>query len=212
MSWYDLFSRFYDRSLEPLYRETRARAAAALDLREGLRVLDLPTGTGASLPELVAGVGPSGAVVGVDLSAGMLDQARRRVEAAGWTQVALLERDVHALDGETLAALPVLDGATQVDRVHVFLGLSAFPEWEQAFVSLWDRLSPGGRCVIVDVHADPPGFHGRMVNLVARADIRRQTWAPLERCANDYRREELPSLPEHGGQLFLATGVKPAGS
>ena len=45
--------------------------------------------------------------------------------------------------------------------------------------------------------------------MVARADIRRQTWTPLERLASNYARRELPSIKQHGGQLFLAAGDKP---
>jgi hypothetical protein len=48
-----------------------------------------------------------------------------------------------------------------------------------------------------------------MVNLVARADIRRTTWTVLERLAINYSRVELPSQKQHGGQLFLAHGDKP---
>jgi hypothetical protein len=48
-----------------------------------------------------------------------------------------------------------------------------------------------------------------MVNLVARADIRRRVWEPLEAVAEGYVYRELPSQREHGGQLFLAVGDKP---
>ena len=80
---------------------------------------------------------------------------------------------------------------------------------DEAFGRIWGVLAPGGRCVIVDVYAERPGFQGRMVNLVARADIRRRSWEPLERVAEGFSRVDLPSLPDHGGQLYLATGTKP---
>ena len=69
MSWYDLFSRFYDRSLEPLYVEARTAAAEALRLEPGLTVLDVPVGTGQSLDVLAPAVLPGGHVLGVDASA-----------------------------------------------------------------------------------------------------------------------------------------------
>jgi ubiquinone/menaquinone biosynthesis C-methylase UbiE len=206
MGWYDLFAKFYDRSLEPLYREQRRAAAEALELEPGLAILDLPCGTGQSFAELAERVSPDGAVLGVDFSQGMLDQARARVERAGWKHVRLAWSDVHALDG---AKVEAAIGRAQVDRLHVFLGLTAFPNWEQAFDNLWSLLAPGGRCVIVDVHAERPSFQGRMVNLVARADIRRRVWEPLERVAEGFEKRDLPSLREHGGQLILASGVKP---
>jgi SAM-dependent methyltransferase len=214
MGWYDLFSRFYDSSLEPLYRDARTQAADALHLEAGHSVLDMPTGTGQSLDALAPRVLPGGRVVGVDRSAGMLTRARARAEAAGFSHVTLLQADVHALDEARPAAPPDApsDTATmpgRVDRLHIFLGLSAFPRWEEAFAALWARLAPGGRCVIVDVHADPLGFQGRMVNLVARADIRRETWAPLQRAGVNYTKVDLASKKEHGGQLFLAAADKP---
>ena len=209
MSWYDLFSNFYDRSLEPYYREQRRLAAEALAPREGEVVLDVPTGTGQSLDELAARVGATGAVVGVDLSAGMLARAAQRVSGQGWSHVHLVERGVHELDAAAIAQ--ALGGARPIDCLHVFLGLTAFPEWERGFENLWSLLRPGGRCVVVDVHDPKPGFQGKMVNLVARADIRRQTWTVLERLAEGYERRDLPSQKEHGGQLFLAVGRKRSG-
>ncbi|PRP91410.1 hypothetical protein ENSA5_55270 [Enhygromyxa salina] len=69
MGWYDIFSRFYDRSLESLYREQRRLAADALALAPGHRVLDLPCGTGLSFEAIAPRVG---SLLGVELSSGML--------------------------------------------------------------------------------------------------------------------------------------------
>lgn len=208
MSWYDLFSGFYDRSLEPLYREQRRLAAEALSLAPGRVVLDLPCGTGQSFAEIVSRIGPDGALLGVDLSQGMLAKSAARVKSAGWSNVHLLARDVHALDAAAVER--ALGRPRAIDRLHVFLGLTAFPDWQRAFEHLWSMLAPGGRCVIVDVHAARPDLQGRMVNLVARADIRRETWTVLERLAVNYSRVDLPSQKQHGGQLFLAAGDKPS--
>ncbi len=207
MGWYDLFSRFYDGSVESLYEETRPLAFEALQLSPGDTVLDLPCGTGQALPGLVAGVGTQGAVIGLDFSSGMLARARARVTEHDWSTVHLGQADVHAVDA---AMLERVRGAPVVlDRLHIFCGLSAFPQWELAFERLWDLLRPGGRCVIVDCHAARPSFQGHMVNLVARAHIQRETWRPLEAVATDYQRRELPSQPKHGGTLVLASGNKP---
>ncbi|MGW7041346.1 class I SAM-dependent methyltransferase [Streptomyces avermitilis] len=54
-----------------------AAAVAELGLREGDRVLDAGCGTGRALPPLRAAVGPSGVVVGVDLTPAMLAAAVR---------------------------------------------------------------------------------------------------------------------------------------
>lgn len=54
-----------------------AAAVAELGLREGDRVLDAGCGTGRALPPLRDAVGPSGVVVGVDLTPAMLEAALR---------------------------------------------------------------------------------------------------------------------------------------
>ncbi|MDH6228249.1 SAM-dependent methyltransferase [Streptomyces sp. MJP52] len=54
-----------------------AAAVAAMGLRPGDRVLDAGCGTGRALPALRAAVGPSGVVLGVDLTEEMLREAAR---------------------------------------------------------------------------------------------------------------------------------------
>lgn len=77
-----------------------AAAVAELGLREGDRVLDAGCGTGRALPPLRAAVGPSGVVLGADLTPAMLREAAR---AGRDREGALLLTDV--------AALPLRSGA-----------------------------------------------------------------------------------------------------
>lgn len=71
-----------------------AAAAAALGLRAGDRVLDAGCGTGRALPPLRAAVGPSGLVLGADLTPAMLEAA---VRAGRGADGQLLLADVAAL-------------------------------------------------------------------------------------------------------------------
>ena len=71
-----------------------AAAVAELGLREGDRVLDAGCGTGRALPPLRAAVGPSGVVVGADLTPAMLAAA---VRAGRHRDGQLLLADVSAL-------------------------------------------------------------------------------------------------------------------
>jgi demethylmenaquinone methyltransferase/2-methoxy-6-polyprenyl-1,4-benzoquinol methylase len=82
---------FYDFFTAGVSRQHRAEAVRRLALRPGDAVIDLGCGTGLSLPLLVDAVGPEGKVMGVDASPHMLARARRRVEAAGWRSVELVE-------------------------------------------------------------------------------------------------------------------------
>ncbi|MGW5466591.1 class I SAM-dependent methyltransferase [Streptomyces chartreusis] len=71
-----------------------AAAVAELGLREGARVLDAGCGTGRALPPLRDAVGPSGVVLGADLTPAMLEAAAR---AGRDTDGQLLLADVAAL-------------------------------------------------------------------------------------------------------------------
>lgn len=205
MGWYDLFASFYDASLEPLYVDAREAATRALEIEPGMRVLDLPCGTGQSFDTLVPAVGLDGVILGVDLSRGMLRKAERRVRTNEWSNVVLEECGVTEVDA---ALLERTLGRETVERIHIFLGMTAFPDPQPAFDNLWALLAPGGRVVMVDVYAESPSFQGKMVNLVARADIRRRVWEPLEAVGAEFERQELPSKPKHGGTLILATAIK----
>lgn len=206
MAWYDVFSSFYDKSLEKLYAEQRIQAAAALKLKEGLRVLDLPCGTGQSFDAVRHAIGGKGALLGVDASQGMLARAKARVDAHGWSNVSLL----HARADE-LAAAEVNEalGGRPPQRILCFLGLTAFDDWEASFDHMWSLLAPGGRLVIVDVHAERPGFQGKMVEWIAQADLKRQVWAPLEARSKGFTFERFHAHWQHGGDVVIAAGDKP---
>jgi SAM-dependent methyltransferase len=74
--------------------------------RPGDHVLDVGCGTGANLPHLVAAVGASGHVTGIDLSEAMVAHARTRVAENRWDNV-----DIVVGDAAT-APLPAdVDGA-----------------------------------------------------------------------------------------------------
>jgi len=84
----------YDRSLHRLTSRYRRRAIDRLWLTLGDAVIDVACGTGLSLPLLAERVGPSGCVVGIDLSPDMLAIAAERVDALALENVTLLEAAV----------------------------------------------------------------------------------------------------------------------
>lgn len=206
--WYDLFSLVYDRALEDLYAPYRPAAVAALRLGAGDTALDLPCGTGQGLDGLVEAVGPRGRVLGVDASAGMLRRARRRVAREGWSHVALRHARAEAVDA---ALVTEAVGRPQVDGLLCALGLTALPNGEATFERLFGLVRPGGRVALFDVFAAERTAQTRSVELVARADLSRKVWHPLEaRCA-DFEREILPADPStFGGELYVASGTVPA--
>ncbi len=74
---------------------------AASGITAGMKVLDVGSGAG-DVALLVADmVGPRGAVVGIDTNTVILETARARVRAAGWTNVSFLAGDVRDIGLDT---------------------------------------------------------------------------------------------------------------
>jgi SAM-dependent methyltransferase len=105
----------------------------------GESVLDAGCGTGATVLELAARTGPSGRVVGVDISEVMLDRARSRVAEAGLGTVELVRADAQ------VASLPA--GAFHL--VHSRFGVMFFADPVAAFANLRSALRPEGRLAFV---------------------------------------------------------------
>ncbi len=107
---YDTMAADYDRQLggvrsRRVMEGVRKRAVAGLRLQPGQTVLDVGCGTGASFARLVSAVGPTGRVIGVDQSEGMLAVASKRIDEERWKNVDLIQSPVDA------ARLPDADAA-----------------------------------------------------------------------------------------------------
>jgi ubiquinone/menaquinone biosynthesis C-methylase UbiE len=155
---YDRVARFYA-TLEPLYLifpPARRRAVAALNLKPGDVVLEIGAGTGRNFPYLVDAVGPTGTVIAVDASEGMLAEAQKLIEGNGWSNVELLQQD---------AAKMQLD--RELDGVLFSLSYSALPEPRPALARAWERLRPSGRVVVMDLGLTEGGL-GRLLEPIAR--------------------------------------------
>jgi SAM-dependent methyltransferase len=68
----------------------------------GMKVLDVGSGAGDVALLAAELVGPTGAVVGIDTDAAILEVARRRVRAMGWANTTFVEGDVRTPFGEEL--------------------------------------------------------------------------------------------------------------
>jgi ubiquinone/menaquinone biosynthesis C-methylase UbiE len=195
---------FYDFFTAGVSRQHRAEAVRRLALRPGDAVIDLGCGTGLSLPLLVDAVGPEGRVIGVDASPHMLARARRRVEAAGWRSVELVE----AFAQDFQAPEPV-DGvlACNVNQ------LICSPEVVQNAVA-W--LKPGGRFVATGSRRGP-GSGGLLRALFLRVTVplmqRERSavrWILHERPWQELERALGPLEIQYflGGAAFVAWGAR----
>jgi protein-L-isoaspartate O-methyltransferase len=95
-------------------KSLRRKAVQHLQLKPGDRVLDAGCGPGGSFPYLVDVVGPSGEVVGVEISPQMAINARRRIAARGWSNVRVIEGNVETIELEGKFKGMVMLGAPDV--------------------------------------------------------------------------------------------------
>ena len=125
------------------------------ELKGGERVVDM--GSGSGLDSLIAArmVGPTGAVVGVDMTPAMLEKARGAADESGLDNVEFREGYAEQL--------PVPDGWADVVISNGVLNL--VPDKRAALHEMARVLKPGGRLQIGDILVD------REVPMAAKQDI-----------------------------------------
>ena len=119
----------------PFWHEFGGRTVRRLQLPAGARVLDLCCGTGASALPAARAVGPSGSVLGVDLTPALVVQAAATARAAGLDQARFEVGDV-----ETLTFAPA-----SFDAVLSVFGWFFLADMALVLRRAWDWLAPGGQ-------------------------------------------------------------------
>jgi ubiquinone/menaquinone biosynthesis C-methylase UbiE len=203
---YGRIARIYDvANLEwLLYAAARERAIDMLQLQPGSRVLDVACGTGANFALIEKRIGPSGELVGVDLTPAMLARAGARVRGHGWENVKLLEANICAPPDHRLR--------DPFDAILCTLALSVIPDWRHAWDAMLTLARPGGRVGVMDAGIPEPGGPTVIPRSVARplerlfaADCRRRPWRLLQRDTGNPVTETFT-----WGWVTAAGGVKAA--
>lgn len=147
-AYYSRWARVYDPIARrtPVVRGLRRRAVDAAHLERDDVALDVGCGTGANLPLLAREVGPSGRVVGIDLSRGALARARRT--ARGYPQVEVLQAD--ARDPPVAPPAPG-DPETGVDAVVATFVVGMLDDPAAAVERWCDLVAPGGHVVLLNL-------------------------------------------------------------
>lgn len=200
---YRLGTSVYDFvSMERLfYRSGRRAAIDALGLTPGARVRDVGCGTGLNFPYVVAAVGATGELVGLDASPGMLRQAHRRVARHDWSNVSLVEHDAALLTD-------VVSGG--FDAVLFTYSLSVIEDWRSTWDQAWALLLPGGRVAVVDTALPSGGW--RLLSPLARLALfsggvhaSRQVWLRVL-----VGTEQTTHRVLTGGHVHVTAGTKPS--
>lgn len=126
----------------------KRQACGLLNLKPGARVLDVCTGTGDLIADLLPLVGSQGSVHGLDFSANMLAFAHQRYAA---------QQNVTLIEGDALA-LPFPEH--YFDAAIISFGLRNVTDIPQALSEMHRVIKPGGWMVNLDTCPNPilPGM------------------------------------------------------
>ncbi len=135
---YDFMNRAMTLGIDRWWRRVAVKMVKRSNPR---RILDVATGTGDFAIGLYDKIHPK-QVVGIDLSQGMLDVARRKVEKRGLQDAITLQQ------GDCLA-MPFKDG--EFDAVTVAFGVRNFEHLLQGYQQMHRVLAPGGMLCVVEL-------------------------------------------------------------
>ena len=199
-SLYDQRAGYYDALVHILSGgwdwHYRRIAVKRLQLRPGYRVLDIGCGTGIDLPLLSKEIGPSGWVIGIDLSRGMLYRSKRRI-------IKNISMDISLIHGNALY-LPFANNS--FDAILCDYLLSTVPS-ERTLKEIFRVAKPGASMVFADDRL-PSGWFASP--LKAMGGFFRNGYFNPARAGIKFIRSHLSGVKitnHHAGLIFIISGI-----
>lgn len=179
--------------------EFRDRTVDALSLDHGDTVLDVGCGPGPNFDRLADAVGPTGTIVGVDASPGMVKRAKERGEQLN-CEVEILRADARRL--------PLSHG--RFDGVCATLSLSAMGDVEAVVSEMSDVLRPGGRTAVLDARSFQMAPLRWLNPLIEGVSAYITNWYPESPIVQsvDETFVSVSSETFHRGTVYVVTGKK----
>lgn len=175
---WDKSAQRYDMLVAPLERRFMGPSRRWIGPRAAGEVLEVAVGTGLNLPHYPPGI----TFTGLDVSAPMLDGARRKAATLG-LPVTLVEGDAEELPFE----------ADSFDSVVSTFAMCGFADYEQALAEIVRVVRPGGRILLADhVVSTNALLHG--LQLAVEAVTKRVN-------GEHWTRRPLPKLERMGVQI-----------
>ena len=135
---YDFMNHAMTLGIDKLWRRTAVRMIAKAQPKH---ILDVATGTGDFAIDLCHKLGPE-SIVGLDLTAGMLEVARRKVARLG------LDGVISFKQGNCME-MDFADG--QFDAITVAFGVRNFEHIEECYHEMLRVLKPGGTLCVIEL-------------------------------------------------------------
>jgi demethylmenaquinone methyltransferase/2-methoxy-6-polyprenyl-1,4-benzoquinol methylase len=138
ISWrYDLLNHLLSANVDVIWRRKAMRELKALKPK---LILDVATGTGDLAIQAIKSLDPD-KVIGVDISAGMMEIGRKKIEQKG------LEKKIELRRGDS-ENLPFEEN--KFDAVIVAFGVRNFENLEKGLAEMLRVVKPGGKVVVLE--------------------------------------------------------------
>jgi ubiquinone/menaquinone biosynthesis C-methylase UbiE len=145
---YDRLSRWYDLFVGNSEEHLAKQAIQMIDLKPGESILEIGCGTGANLNRMAQDISPTGLMIGLDLSFGMLSHARKKVS------LKLTEKIIRLVQGDG-ENLPIAAGKINTILLSFTLELFDNPMISALLAECRRVLIPSGRIGVVGLSRKP---------------------------------------------------------